>query len=524
MSRYNPVFCILAAGLGTRLGYLTKSVNKALLPIDNKAIISHIIDKVPENYPIVIATGYQGESLVDYCRAAHPNRIINYVSVEPFQGPGSGPGYSLLKCRFLINRPFYLCTADTLIEESLPEPGEDNWIGISSVGDPEPYCTVSYSDESVISIKNKEKSGFDHAFIGLAYFYDHDTFFRQLKEGTSEREEEGFVHAFSDPSQYNNLKVKHFNSWMDTGTLEGYKEAKFRLEKNPPLVAEKEYEEYTYFIEDKTIKLCFDALRSQKKHSRYVQLRQFVPPLIYNGNYVQAYNWIEGKTLYEVDDLCTYNKFSIWCKENFWNRKVDIPSNFRDDCSRFYYNKTKNRLFNYLSKKSNENITLPRIINGKSVDSIEYYFDKIPWESLKEGVPVFYHGDLQYDNVIFNEKEEFVLIDWREEFGSSVNCGDLYYELSKLYWGMLLPYHELKRDNFSYSNNKGIVRFSYPRIKSLEDYSLIFKDFVAEMNCDFEKVKLITALIWINMSPLHKKDLGDLLFSSSLKLLSDLFD
>ena len=36
--------CILTAGKGARIGDLCKNINKALLPIDHKAILSKIID------------------------------------------------------------------------------------------------------------------------------------------------------------------------------------------------------------------------------------------------------------------------------------------------------------------------------------------------------------------------------------------------------------------------------------------------------------------------------------------------
>ena len=36
--------CILAAGVGSRMGELSQYVNKAILPINYKAVISHIIE------------------------------------------------------------------------------------------------------------------------------------------------------------------------------------------------------------------------------------------------------------------------------------------------------------------------------------------------------------------------------------------------------------------------------------------------------------------------------------------------
>ena len=41
----NSKVCILAAGNGTRMGHYSKVINKALLPINKKAVISHIIEK-----------------------------------------------------------------------------------------------------------------------------------------------------------------------------------------------------------------------------------------------------------------------------------------------------------------------------------------------------------------------------------------------------------------------------------------------------------------------------------------------
>ena len=52
--------CILAAGKGTRMGEYGTKINKSLLPVRNKAIISHIIDSFDESDEFVIALGYLG--------------------------------------------------------------------------------------------------------------------------------------------------------------------------------------------------------------------------------------------------------------------------------------------------------------------------------------------------------------------------------------------------------------------------------------------------------------------------------
>ena len=41
---------IPSAGLGTRLGLSYKNLNKALVSVDNKPVISHLIEKIFKRY------------------------------------------------------------------------------------------------------------------------------------------------------------------------------------------------------------------------------------------------------------------------------------------------------------------------------------------------------------------------------------------------------------------------------------------------------------------------------------------
>ena len=137
----NYKVCILAAGVGNRMGALSEHINKAILPVNFKAVISHIIEKFPENIEIVIAVGHKKETIKDYIAVAHPERRITYVEVDKFMGPGTGPGLSLLQCKEHLQCPFIFSAADTLVLEEIPSP-EENWFGIAPVKKTEDYCTV----------------------------------------------------------------------------------------------------------------------------------------------------------------------------------------------------------------------------------------------------------------------------------------------------------------------------------------------------------------------------------------------
>ena len=77
--------CILAAGMGERMMPLTKNINKGLLPINNKAAISHIIEKHSEKTEIIIAVNYEKEKLKEYLECCYPKRKIIFVAVHIFK-------------------------------------------------------------------------------------------------------------------------------------------------------------------------------------------------------------------------------------------------------------------------------------------------------------------------------------------------------------------------------------------------------------------------------------------------------
>ena len=50
---------IASAGLGNRLKGMTKNLNKALVSVAYKPVISYIIDKINQDIEIVIPVGYK---------------------------------------------------------------------------------------------------------------------------------------------------------------------------------------------------------------------------------------------------------------------------------------------------------------------------------------------------------------------------------------------------------------------------------------------------------------------------------
>ena len=75
---------IPTAGTGSRLGKMTKYINKSLVSVANRPIISHLIEQFPHDCEFVIALGYKGKLVRDYLELAHPNHHFFFTNDEFF--------------------------------------------------------------------------------------------------------------------------------------------------------------------------------------------------------------------------------------------------------------------------------------------------------------------------------------------------------------------------------------------------------------------------------------------------------
>ena len=140
---------IPSAGLGTRLGVSYKNLNKALVTIDNKPVISHIIEKFPLETKTVIALGHKANLLKDYLKIAHKDRNISFVHIDKYCGVGSGLGYTILQCKKLLQCPFIFSPNDTYVVEDIPPPNF-NWLGFAEIENDEKYRSLKISDSNTV--------------------------------------------------------------------------------------------------------------------------------------------------------------------------------------------------------------------------------------------------------------------------------------------------------------------------------------------------------------------------------------
>tara|TARA_R100001129_G_scaffold131762_1_gene93396 strand:+ start:190 stop:2115 length:1926 start_codon:yes stop_codon:yes gene_type:complete len=514
----NPAMCILAAGFGKRLEELTRNINKALLPVRDKAIISYIIDLTPKAFDIVVALGYTGELVRSYLEVAHPDRNFIFVDVDNIDGYGSGPGYSLSACSEFLQRPFYFVTADCLVDD-LPRL-DKNWLGVFKTGIPELYSTVDFdNDNNITQFVNKSSSGFNHAFIGLAGIKDYEIFWHELDKNMKSSGE--VVSAFYNIKAYEDFKAYELN-WTDTGTIDNYIKVRDNKHSLPKTTGECLYrlKDTCHSCGKENNARCVKIFPQDisNKIKRISHLKMFLPNVKSNGSHVISYNWVSGKTLYEVDEIDVYKSFVRWAHKNLW-KPVECK-NFKELCDKFYRQKTNNRISHYLEKRQEINH-----VNGKYCGTIYECLNRIDWDRLSHIPTSLFHGDLQFDNIIYNKNKGFTMIDWRDDFGGSADYGDVYYDLAKLYGGTLINYREMRSNlnaKVSISDNNISLTLNDNSNNLVELRNSAWLDsWIESSGFDLNTVKILTALIFLNMSPLHESPFSEYLFYRGKEMLHD---
>lgn len=501
--------CILAAGRNDRVSY-AKDFPITLLPIGTTSAITKIINKFPPEVEIVIAVGYKSNLIRDFLKIAHYNRKITLVEVSDYTNPGSGPGKSLLACKEHLQCPFIFTSGDTIVSGTIPEPSK-NWVGVTTVSDSTNYCMAEVENERVIKFYDKVymptllktcknyRTILNNAFIGMAGIQNYEEFWSGFERNHELIEKKLQVtNGLSNLIDYKIEPITFFN-YFGIGTEAGYNLANRFFEKNKIIIKP---DEFIYFENGRVIKYFREEEIVHQRVERSKKLKLIVPELVDITSNFYAYNFIEGKTLAKINNVSIFRELLDSCKNDIW-KPIDIgdkKENFKELCKKFYKNKTDERIEMFYKK--GEIRDREEIINGEKVPLLKELLSKIDWEKLSDGIPVNFHGDFQPENILICNKG-FQLIDWRHNFAGNVEYGDIYYDLTKLYHALIITHEIIRNNQFEIKENKDMITYDFLLKNNLVEYKDLFEKFIIDNNYDLDKVKILSALTFLNISPLH---------------------
>lgn len=490
---------IPCAGTGSRLGNYTSILNKALVSIDNQPIISKIISQFPKDCQFIIPVGYRGKDLEEYLKIAHKDLDILVRFIEPYEGENSGLGTTLLNVFELISMPFVFTSCDTLVAEKIPSP-QTNWIGYSLVNDASSYRTVEVENNMATKLYEKKASKNLKAYIGLAGFSDHEKFKKIASENIEDFKKIGESYPLSKAIE--SFKAIPF-TWYDTGNIAGLHKARdvFSDKENKKNILEKENEKI-WFSNDKVIKFSVDKDFIQNRVKRTEYLKEFVPNVIKNSDHMYSYDYIDSSILSKSMNRTVFEKLLIeldkfWKIEKLSNKDID---KFEIICHDFYFDKTFERINKFLAKYPFYD--KPLSVNGEPIDRPMDILSKIDWSYLAKGIPSMFHGDLHFENILYDGKD-FKFLDWRDSFGGIIKYGDIYYDFAKLLHGILISHEIVLNGGYKIQESENEISINIDTAAIYSDLLPYLSEWLKNKKYDIDKVNILTSLIFINIAPLH---------------------
>ncbi|HLB42247.1 MAG TPA: phosphotransferase [Gammaproteobacteria bacterium] len=511
--------CIPTAGTGSRLGKLTQYINKSLISIAHRPLLSHVIEQFPEEVDFVIALGHKGHLVREFLELAYPHRRFFFAEVSPFEGPGSGLGLSLLACQPYLQQPFSFISCDTLVKGPIPKP-DHNWIGYADTDDLHSYRTLALQANTIKAIceKGEGKTGSHKPYIGFAGIYEYQTFWSAIIQGGDEAIQMGETYGLR--KILNKRTQAYAFTWYDTGHPKALARAR-KVLKEPmlPNILEKSNESI-WFVKGHVIKFCDDPKFISHRVKRAQELQGFIPELTGSKSNMYRYPIVEGQVLSEVITLPLFEKLLNHCKQ-FWlpcTLDQTASKQFRDTCLRFYREKTNERieLFykNFNRQDGNE------IINGIAMPTLRLLLDKLDWNWLAEGLPGRFHGDCHFENILWSEShQKFTFLDWRQDFGGNLTIGDIYYDFAKLLHGLIISHQLIVRELFSVKWMQHNISYDFHRTQLLVECEQYFNQWLEKEGHDRKKVRILTALIYLNIAALHHHPYSLLLFALGKEML-----
>lgn len=493
---------ITTSGTGSRLGEITQYTNKSLVKVGKKPAISYIIEAYPKNTEFVVTVGYFGNQVKDFLGLVYSDRKFEFVEVDRYEGSGTSLGYSMLQAESMLRCPFIYHACDTIVSGKIPTP-KKNWIGGFRGQGSSHYASFDVVDGRVQQMYDKGMLDPDFLHIGLIGVQEYQSFWKNLRELYKKNPTNSALNDVEVISRMiglgNEFGVVPFEKWYDIGNVESLHKVRTEIEDSFRIL---DKADESIFIFDKfVVKFFANEKTVAQRVERGKLLKGLAPEIEGATKNFYRYKYANGKLYSKVATPVDFDRFLHWTKKNLWKPNKEVSDKeFKKVCYDFYYTKTVERIEKLLLSRSIKDAEI--IINGEKIPTVKKMLAMIDFDWLCDAKQSGFHGDFILDNLL-KSKSGYVLLDWRQNFGGLLRSGDMYYDLSKLNHNLTVNHEIVNSDLFRIEIEKDEVICDIYRKENLVQCQRILFNFLDKNGYNTKKVKILTALIWLNMSPLH---------------------
>ena len=217
------------AGIGQRMGPLTRYRPKALVRLTDKRLLDHVLDTFKElekTYTLeyVFIIGYLGEQIREHMKSAHPDKRVTYFTQEQLMGQS----HAVYLARDAISGPILLTYCDTINRIDFSFLSFDDVDGVASVQeveDPRRHGVAVTGPDQLITRLIEKPGTMEHkaALTGVYYFAEGKELIKgiqaQMQRGTSLNNEYYLADAINILLD-GGIRIKAENAvqWLDAGT------------------------------------------------------------------------------------------------------------------------------------------------------------------------------------------------------------------------------------------------------------------------------------------------------------------
>lgn len=236
---------VLAGGFATRLWPLSEKRAKPLLPIGGKAMISHLVERLPEDVEVIISTNQQFEEpFREWKEKNFPKRNIQ-ILVEPAASEGEKKGaiggisYAISECK--INDDLIVLAGDNLFTFDLAH-FVSEYRGnalvavydIESKEDAKKFGVVAIDKNKIVDFEEKPSEPKSSTVSTLCYILPKESL-PHLKEfaKTGKDNAGDFIAYLVKESPFEVEPYVFSGSWFDVGSFEAYLEANKKIQETP---------------------------------------------------------------------------------------------------------------------------------------------------------------------------------------------------------------------------------------------------------------------------------------------------